>query len=110
MEAKYTTLTKAIKQALFMHKMFALLEIDTTCPVWIYYDNQSALTIASQAQHTFYIRMKHYTIKHHFIHNSINKQLIQVDYCPTDEMIANIFTKALPHAKFVKLRDKLISN
>ncbi len=54
--------------------------------------------------------MKHYTIKHHFIHDSINKQLIQVDYCPMDEMIANIFTKALLHAKFVKLRDKLMGN
>ncbi len=48
-EAEYTTLTKAVKQALFMRKMFALLEIDTTYPVWIYCDNQSALTIASQA-------------------------------------------------------------
>ncbi len=110
MEAEYTALTKAVKQALFMHKMFALLEIDATYPVWIYCDNQSALTIASQAQHAFHARMKHYAIKYHFIHDSINKQLIQVEYCPTDEMIANIFTKALLHAKFVKLRDKLMGN
>ncbi len=110
MKAEYTTLTKAVKQALFVRKMFALLKIDTTYPVWIYCDNQSALTIASQAQHAFHARMKHYTIKHHFIYDSINKQLIQVDYCPTDEMIANIFTKALLCAKFVELRDKLMDN
>ncbi len=68
------------------------------------------MTIALQAQHAFHVRMKHYAIKHHFIYDLINKQLIQVKYCPMDEMIADIFTKALLCAKFVELRDKLIGN
>ncbi len=33
MEAEYTALTEAVKQALFVRKMFALLEIDAMYPV-----------------------------------------------------------------------------
>ncbi len=56
-----------------MCKMFASLKIDTICLVWIYCDNQSALTIVLQVQYAFHARMKHYTIKYHFIYDLINK-------------------------------------
>jgi hypothetical protein len=34
----------------------------------------------------------------------VQKNVIELQYGPTDEMLADIFTKALPSAQFVKLR------
>ncbi|GMG15653.1 unnamed protein product [Phytophthora fragariaefolia] len=40
-------------------------------------------------------RMKHINIKFHFIRDAIRKEGIQIRYCPTTEMKADILTKPL---------------
>nr|KYP39855.1 Copia protein [Cajanus cajan] len=50
-------------------------------------------------------RTKHIAIKYHFIREvEITKQ-IQLEY--TEDQVADIFTKALPRAKFEQLRTML---
>ena len=43
----------------------------------------------------------------HFIKNLVHDNVIEVLYCPTDEQVADIFTKSLTEAKFCKLRSML---
>jgi len=38
-------------------------------------------------------------IRYHFIHFSVESNLISLIYCPTDAMVADTLTKALPNAK-----------
>lgn len=40
----------------------------------------------------------------HFIRKLIHDHVLEVQYCPTDDQVADIFTKALTEAKFTKLR------
>ena len=42
---------------------------------------------------------KHIDIRVHFIRQTISNKQITMVYCPTDEMIADILTKALPKYK-----------
>ena len=37
----------------------------------------------------------------HFIRNIVHDHVIEVLYCPTDDQVADIFTKSLTEAKFV---------
>jgi hypothetical protein len=42
---------------------------------------------------------KHINVQYHWIRWVIEQGAIKVIYCPTDDMVANMLTKALPSAK-----------
>ena len=59
----------------------------------LYCDNQSAIAVAKDDQ--FHACTKHINIQYHFICEVITWNLIEVRYCPTQHMVANIFIKVL---------------
>ena len=44
-------------------------------------------------------RTKHIDIKYHYIHDCVQKGLIDLIYLPTEEIVADILTKSLPRDK-----------
>nr|KYP31936.1 Copia protein [Cajanus cajan] len=52
-------------------------------------------------------RMKYISIKYHFIREVETTKQIQLEYCSTEDQVADIFTKALSRAKFEQLRTML---
>ena len=74
----------------------------TSEPVLINEDNKSAIAIARNPQ--FHGRVKHINIKYHFIREQVNDNNIELKYCQTSEMIADMLTKGLGKVKFEKLR------
>ena len=69
----------------------------------IFEDNQSTICLAKN-QHT-HGRTKHIDIKYHFICNMVEAGRIKLAYCPTENMIADMFTKGLSIKQFGKLRE-----
>ena len=49
-------------------------------------------------------RTKHIDVKYHFVHEAIQERLIELKYCSTNDMIADLLTKPLPKGQFEKLR------
>jgi methyl coenzyme M reductase subunit D len=47
--------------------------------------------------------VKHIDVKHHWIHETVETGNIAVTYMPSEDNIADIFTKALPCPPFEKL-------
>ena len=66
----------------------------------IYADNQGSITLAHNP--VSYSRAQHIDIWHHFIREHIERGEVSLDYVSTKEMMADIFTKALPHESFEK--------
>ena len=97
-EAEYMALTLAVKEVLWLKTLFGeigaphhAIEILT-----IYCDNQGAIALANNPG--FHARSKHIDIRYHFIREHINGDTgtINLLYCPTGDMTADILTKGLP--------------
>jgi hypothetical protein len=98
-EAEYMAATHAAKEALwlqsFIGELFGLKM--NSKPMTLLSDNQSAIALTKDSQ--FHARLKHIDIRYHFIRWIMNDGKIALEYCPTDDMVANILTKALPSPK-----------
>jgi hypothetical protein len=68
-------------------------------------DNQGAIAAAKNpTQHS---RLRHIDLKYHHIRDLVEDGTLKIEYCPTSEMIADIFTKPLGRKSFQKFRDAL---
>ena len=71
----------------------------------LYEDNQGAIQLSRNPQ--FHNRTKHIDVAFHFIRERIESKEIDVLYCPTKNMLADIMTKGLIKQKFEKFRNLL---
>ena len=55
----------------------------------------------------FHAHTKHIDIHYHFICKTVARNVVEIRYCPTNQMITNIFTKALPVKTFEGLQELL---
>ena len=65
-------------------------------------DNTSAINIS--IYHVHHSRTKHIEIRHHFVHDHVEKGSIEMEHCRTENQVADIFTKALDRQPFEHLR------
>ena len=47
-------------------------------------------------------------IRYFFVFDQVEKGNLQVEYCPTNEMLGDFFTKPLQGTKFVRFRDEIL--
>ena len=102
-EAEYMALASAAQEAMLMRQLMADLKNRPTRATIIYEDNQSTIRMANNPQ--FHGRAKHIDIKYHFIREQTQNGTVELRYCPTKDMIADMLTKGLTQHQFMKLRD-----
>ncbi len=51
----------------------------------------------------FHARTKHIDIRYHFIRELCDEKKLELEYCPTNEMAANLLTKPLPRPRLAAL-------
>eukprot|EP00253_Pinus_taeda_P020524 PITA_20524 len=101
-EAEYRGVVEASKEALWLRQILSEFGFEQQHPSTLWYDNQSAIQLCKDpVQHQ---RSKHIELHMHFIKKLIHDHVLEVQYCSTDDQVADIFTKALTEAKFTKLR------
>eukprot|EP00253_Pinus_taeda_P023432 PITA_23432 len=104
-EAEYRGAVEASKEALWLRQILSEFGFEQQHPTTLWCDNQSAIQLCKDpVQHQ---RSKHIELHMHFIRKLIHEHVLEVQYCSTDDQVADIFTKALTEAKFTKLRYKL---
>ena len=96
-ESEYVAVTHTTKEALWLRSLIQQLFGTTLSPTTLYSDNQSAIALSKD--HQYHARTKHIDIRFHFIRWIIERGSIRLIYCPTEDMIADTLTKALPSAK-----------
>jgi len=96
-EAKYVAITHAAKEALWLRFLLSQLFDIVLDSTTLFSDNQS--TIELTKDHQYHTQTKHIDICFHFICYIVEGGSIHLVYCLTDDMTANILTKALPSTK-----------
>ena len=54
-------------------------------------------------------RTKHINVRYFLMKDKIDRGEVKIEYCPTDEMIGDYFTKPLQGEKFVKFREQILN-
>ncbi|GJR77583.1 retrovirus-related pol polyprotein from transposon TNT 1-94 [Tanacetum coccineum] len=100
-EAEYVSARKACQQALWMKQ--ALIDYDVRLDdVPIMCDNKGAIDLSKNpVQHS---RTKHIEIRHHFLHDNVQKGHISIEKVSSVDNIADILTKPLKRESFNYLR------
>jgi hypothetical protein len=76
-------------------------------PTIIFQDNQACIAMTNSVLCSS--KSRHIKLDHHYIRQQVREGEVSLVYCPTEQMIADIFTKALPKPQFEKLRDLLFT-
>eukprot|EP00253_Pinus_taeda_P028286 PITA_28286 len=101
-EGEYHGVVEASKEALWLHQILLEFAFQQQHPTTLWCDNQSAIQLCKDpVQHQC---NKHIELHMHFIRKLIHDHVLEVQYCSTNDQVANIFTKALTKVKFTKLR------
>ena len=104
-EAEYIALCSATHAAMWFRSLLNSFHLKLSAPTRIYEDNQS--TIAFSKNCKVHPQMKHIDIKFHYVRDMINKDIVALEYCPTQDMISDVLTKSLPRPAFEKCRMKM---
>ncbi len=96
-ESEYIAATYAAKEALWLRSLIFELFGTVLSTTTLFSDNQSAIALTKE--HQYHARTKHIDICFHFIRWIVEEGKIRLIYCPTEEMVADTLTKALPPAK-----------
>ena len=94
LSTEYIALGSATQEVIWLHQLLTDLRIETKRSIEILEDNQSTIAMAKNS--VGYKRTKHIDIKHRFIREAVQAGIINLSYCPTADMLADIFTKQLP--------------
>ena len=101
-EAELVALSSAAQEAVWLQKLLIELNYADEKPILLFEDNQSTICLAkSNKSHS---KSKHMDIKYNFVKDMVNKNKVLLEYCPSSEMLADIFTKGLPSERFSRLR------
>jgi hypothetical protein len=90
------------------HREFLVAQGMNPPPARVYQDNQSTIALADNGGSTS-DRTRHVAIRYFWVKDRIESGDIEVIYCPTDNMIADILTKPLVGSLFVRLRSLLLN-
>jgi hypothetical protein len=101
-EAEYITLTSVIRELLYLQLLISELYKPPPLPIPVFCNNQAAIALASNGK--FQSRTKHIDLRYHFIRSHVKNGTFKLYYCPTDDNVADAFTKALPRPRLQKLR------
>lgn len=106
--AEYVALSEAVTELKLVLDVLKTLNVNLKEPVPVYEDNLGAVNIAKYGN--FSKNSKYIEVHYHFVNECYTSGVIDVVKIESKENIADIFTKSLCKAKFVKFREMLNVN
>jgi hypothetical protein len=75
----------------------------------IYQDNTSTIKLEQNGKESSGKRTRHFDIKCFYVTDLISRDEVEIEYCSTDEMLADYNTKPVVGRKFLLFRDRYMN-
>lgn len=89
-------------EAIWVGTPMDLMKIEVQKPFKLLIDNKSAICLAKYL--VLHGRSKHIETGYHFLRDQVQKGVIEVCHCFTQQQLADIFTQSLKTDQFIKIR------
>jgi hypothetical protein len=96
-EAEYVAMADATRNIMWLRELMEELGEPQEGPTVLKCDNMSAIALANDPVH--HERTKHIRRRFHFIRDAIQEGTVKLEFCPTEDMLADGLTKPLPKAR-----------
>ncbi|MCO5611616.1 hypothetical protein L7F22_065870 [Adiantum nelumboides] len=96
-EVEYRTVFTATIECVWLRCLMADLGVGQDTASTIYTDSQSVLAVARNP--IFHARTKHIKVHYHYVRERLSVGEISLAYVPTQNNLADLFTKALSREK-----------
>lgn len=104
-EAEFRAVAHGICEIMWIRRLLEELKMTGSSPMKLYCDNKAAISVAHNP--VLHDRTKHVEVDKHFIKEKIDNGLVCMTYIPTEEQVADVFTKGLHKRQFDFLVGKL---
>ncbi|QRV75461.1 Copia-like polyprotein/retrotransposon [Ceratobasidium sp. AG-Ba] len=105
-QAEFTSCYTGSSQAEWLRMFLGELGCRTTAPTHIFCDNAAAIKLATDPAHL--TRTKHIDVRLLFIREKVTRRHIAIVQIPTEDNLADAFTKPLQHTRFWYLIDSIM--
>ncbi|OWZ06851.1 Integrase, catalytic core protein [Phytophthora megakarya] len=106
MEAEYVAACAAVQDCIGIRQLLGELHLlPKNSSILLRVDNQSAIKSMENAVSSQ--RTRHLNIKYHFVRDAITNKDVKVEYCPSQQQLADLLTKATDKIVFRRLCDML---
>jgi len=104
-EAEFVAAATCACQAIWMRKVLEEIHFKQNGSTTIYCDSSSTIRLSKNVvQHG---RSTHIDVKFHFLRDLTKDGVIDLIFCRSENQLANVFTKSLKLASFLKFRKLL---
>ena len=93
-EAELVGVDDVLAQVLWTNHFLEAQGFNTSDTV-VYQDNKSAILLEKNGRMSSTKRTKHINVRYFFIKDKADRKELSIKYCPTDDMVADFFTKPL---------------
>ena len=106
-EAEYMALSAATQEVKFLSQLLTdMTGKEQTKGVVLFVDNQGAIALAKNPVH--HQRSKHIDIRYHFVRDEVQNGFVILEYVPTEENVADVFTKPVGKPRLGKFKKALM--
>ena len=104
-EAEYKALANATAELIWVQSLLGELGISHSSVARLWCDNIGATYLS--ANPVFHARTKHIEVDYHFVRDRVAKKLVDIRFIPTNDQVADGFTKALSWRKLEEFKNNL---
>ena len=104
-EPDYVSSTLDSQEAIWLRSLISIIGFNQSTATVLHEDNHGALELSRNTIH--HALTEYVDIKYHFLRNAVGSKEVELMYCPTNVVIADVFTKGLAKQIFQAMREQL---